>query len=299
MTQPARTAGVKPQSRSQGGLLDRTMPLRDAAQRLLLLQYEIATEQRQAVLTASSPEALHDLRVSLRRFRAVLRFLRGSLKDTESRRMELRLAEMLDRLSPYRDREVRLRFLQAGPGRDPKLQPPPRRLTALLTGETTRRLFVEMGHLAHVSIPALTGPRHQRGFTPYAARRLKRALSRLLDRGALPEAATPEQSHRRRKQIRRLRYYAEICEPVLGSRVTALRHLLKELADSLGDVHDVNMFLAHAKRTGSRVGTGLGSRLQRNRASAVLRYARQWDRFAAPAYSHRIIGYLEGMEQQQ
>lgn len=296
MTQPARDADAKPRTRSRRGCARLDVPLRDAAHRLLLEQYELAARHRQAVLAASQPQALHDLRVSLRRFRAGLRFLRGGLKDTQSRRIELRIAALLDRLGPYRDREVCGRLLQPGAARHAEESAPPRGLATLLTGEPTRRLFVEMGHLAQVTIPALTGTRHRQDFVPFAARRLKRALRRLLDRGILPATATPEQAHRRRKQIRRLRYYAEMCEPALGSRVAGLGCRLKELADALGDVHDVNMFLEHAKRSGGAVEKALDRRLRKNRAAAAARYSGQWEGLAAPSYSWRVIGFLEGLE---
>src|SRR5690606_27012194 len=64
----ARPRAMSPRSQPPAGLLDR--PLAEAARRIALAELERAARARSALAEGSDPEALHDLRVALRRLRS-------------------------------------------------------------------------------------------------------------------------------------------------------------------------------------------------------------------------------------
>jgi len=263
-----------------------------AARRLLCLLYRLIADHRLAALSGTAPDAVHDLRVSIRRFRAALRFYRGALRGAVPPTLSRRLAALTRQLSAVRDQEVWIAFL-----RDETLRPDGaserearawrrgaevtqrrlrRRLRRILLGASCRRLLQRTAVLVRLDLlpgPAPLAP--PAALTAYLSRRTCRLCRRILAAAPRVPPPTPEATHALRKRLRRARYYAEFAAPVLGRRARALAKRLNRIADALGDIHDADVHLARLARSGAAAPALLSARLAAQRRRAAKRYKRE------------------------
>ena len=178
------------------------------------------------------PEALHDLRVELRRLRAWLRLARDVVKTRKSARR--RLKALGRSTSPMRDREVMLDLLKQV-GETPDCTEVVDRI-AKLTDENEppahERLVFEVK-------PGLK-PR-ARSATPPFSEWFAEQLTLMLDLVRRDFAQGRDGFHAARIQIKHLRYLVEpLHEPF--AEVDALLKDLKGIQDRLGDLHDLLVF---------------------------------------------------------
>ena len=184
------------------------------------------------------PEALHDLRVELRRLRVWIKLSRDVIRTRKSTRK--RLKALARASSPARDREVMIALLGQLAG-DPEIGE---------TGERLVRLADEHDppsrqHLAFDPRPRLK-PR-ARDDTPPFVDWLTEQLEWMLGliRRDMDEGRAG--AHAARIQVKYLRYLVEpMSEPFAG--VAPLLKDLKTIQDRLGDVHDLVVFRGHIPR---------------------------------------------------
>lgn len=255
-------------ARLPSDLLNR--PAREAS-RVLALSYLDQIDRAQRRLGDSlDPEALHDFRVGLRRFRSCLRAYRVPLKGSVTGRMRSEVRELARATNAGRDTEVQLAWLRAQAGQ--------------LGAEDTAGFFWLVGRLegrkqeTHDADLALIARRYTK-----AALRFRRALGTLrieLDDGRAQRLATfgevtggllrqqvarfqaalgrirdasdAEAVHRARIAAKRLRY---LLEPLSrgNRRAGAIVRRLKEAQDLLGQHHDMHVLTSSiaSLRTGS------------------------------------------------
>ncbi|MGM0517732.1 MAG: CHAD domain-containing protein [Pseudomonadota bacterium] len=184
------------------------------------------------------PEALHDLRVELRRLRVWLKLSRDVIRTRKSSRK--RLKALARASSPARDREVMMGLI-GQQARDPEIGE---------AGQRLLRLAEEQDPPAHQRLafdlkPGLK-PRPRQDTPPFAdwfAERIEQMLE-LMQRDM---AEGLDGAHAARIQGKYLRYLAEpMAEPFPG--VAGLLEDLKAVQDRLGDVHDLVVFRAHIPR---------------------------------------------------
>ena len=202
-------------------------------------------------------EALHDFRVGLRRFRSCLRAYRVPLQGSVSKKIRRRLRELTLATNAARDTEVQLAWLRdqaqlLGPGEVEGLA----WLIGLLEGrkhEALDRVPATAGR-RFLKLAAKLGPRlmtfrvelrkerpHGSTFAGATAVLIRRQVADLGP--ALVGVRNGEDSsavHAARISAKRLRY---LLEP-LSRRVPRTRAIvkrLKELQDTLGDVHDMQV----------------------------------------------------------
>ena len=178
------------------------------------------------------PEALHDLRVELRRLRAWLRLARDVVKTRKSTRR--RLKALARATSPMRDREVMLELLhQVGETPD-----------CAEVAERIARLADEHEPPAHEPLsfdvkPGLA-PR-PRDDTPPFAQWLGEQLDLMIQMARRDLDQGRDGFHAARIQFKHLRYLVEpMSEPF--EEVAPLLKDLKEIQDRLGDLHDLLVF---------------------------------------------------------
>ena len=265
-----------------------------AARRTLLFLYRLVADARQAVITNAYPEALHDLRVAIRRYRTALRFFRPRIVSSSAKRLDRALAALQNRLSPFRDAEVYLRFLEEQRVDGNALRrlraaqkTRRQRLTALLEAAATRSILLRMAALARVE----TTGRGGKSFTDFAAHRLRRILERISAHGRLAPDASPETAHALRKIVRRARYYAEMAAPALGAPIARLAGRLKALADALGDAHDADVLAAKVARSFAQDGD-LCTTLARQRRRAWADHVDAWRQVADRHFRKKIVHCL-------
>jgi len=283
--------------------------------RLVALAYldEIARAERR-LADAQDPEALHDLRVGLRRLRTSLRAYRSSLKGSVSKKMRHRLRDLTLATNAGRDSEVQLEWLRQRAG---QLAPGETEGLAWLVGRLEERQFdarakVTTGVAARfVKLATKLRPRLEtvqlvvrtgrgrpllsdvtRELSLGYAERLGERLEAVKDGEAVAEA------HAARIAAKRLRY---LWEP-LSRRVPRARTLvgrLKRLQDVLGEVHDMQVLteeitssLAAHEKAASPSGTTSGLRALRRLAQeqaglSFTSFQAQWSNGRAAGFLHR------------
>ena len=290
-------------------LLER--PAGEAARRIALAEVARAEQARLALGRDEDPEALHDLRVALRRLRSDLRAFRPELGDAVGRKLRRRVRRLAAATNPGRDAEVGAALLaQLADGAEGS----ERRAAAVLVGRLSdRREQVyrqvreqRLGELdgliarlretlgswrVEIRLDGETEP--ERPFRAALGAQLARHADALL--AALDQAReTPEpfRIHRVRIAAKQLRYLLEPVAPRLpAARAVVAR--LRHLQDLLGAANDLAVLAAElaaeaAEGERSRVlaATG-GSRRPRlpggraGRSALARRIAERRDRLAA------------------
>ncbi len=200
------------------------------------------------------PEALHDLRVELRRLRVWLKLSRDVIRTRKSARR--RLKSLARASSPARDREVMLGLL-GELARDPGIGE---------AGERLLRLADEHDPASRQSLafdpkPGLA-PR-PRATTPPFVDWFTEQMTSMLDliRRDMEEGRAG--AHAARIQVKYLRYLVEpMSEPFAA--VAPMLGDLKTIQDRLGDVHDLVVMRGHIPRwAGWLVEDGLPAALER------------------------------------
>lgn len=244
-------------------LLDR--PLAEAARRIALGELERASRARAALAAGEDPEALHDLRVALRRLRSQLRAWRGELGGPIGGKPRRRLRDLAASTNPGRDAEVGA-ALARGLAVEARSSAPASSRTAaearaaeVLAARLERKrdaVYAELGRVGLGRFDALHDRLYERLGTweiridavATGAPTLRAALADEI-RGhalalaeALAHAAAGDggdaAAHRARIEAKRLRY---LIEPVAGALAAAREPLaaLRTLQDLLGDANDL------------------------------------------------------------
>ncbi|WP_229880241.1 CHAD domain-containing protein [Amycolatopsis bartoniae] len=203
-------------------------------------------------------DAVHQLRVAMRRTRSVLTAFRHVLDRDATRQVSDELRWAAGELSAARDTEVLREHLVGELARLPEEAVTPgakARLTAYFDEQTAQgrdrvREALSSGRYAElldalerlVARPPFTGQANEpaQDVLERAVRRTHRRLAREAGRlGDLaPGAELDTGLHEVRKKAKRARYAAEAVEPVVGKRVRRWRQDVKALAGTLGEHHD-------------------------------------------------------------
>ena len=251
----ALAVGHDPKGVSSKPKLDLKAGMRaDEAGRLALKRlHEIAMANLEGTLDDLDTEFLHDLRVSIRRARSVLRELDGVF-DPERRqalRDELKWAQQLT--GPVRDLDVQLLEW------DDLLAPLPaeragdlatlcgvlrrrraRELTIMRRGLRSARFRTAMSAWESLATEGEGGELAGRAIDEVAGARIRRVYRRMVrDGGRITDGSHPEELHDLRKRGKELRYLLELFGgPFPGKVVKPMVSSLKDLQDVLGRYQD-------------------------------------------------------------
>jgi CHAD domain-containing protein len=242
MAKPTAVEGLSPDT-----------PLRAAGLELVLAR--LADLRRfEKKITKFDPDDVHDMRVGARRLRAALQlFAKGKLG-----KLEPRVKALQDALGELRDVHVMRGWVA-----EQRVGAADRRLLAkfgaeLRTQEREKReaLGKALERWTHVDVLELvTALGHVRA----GGRLGGKTMHKELDRGgrrvekriaSAQKKPDPMTFHRLRIAAKKLRYLAELLEPVLPRPVASSVELLTELQGSLGDLHDVDVRIARLRRLG-------------------------------------------------
>jgi CHAD domain-containing protein len=246
----------------------------EGARRLALLYLDQAAAALPRLHGGEDPEALHDLRVALRRLRSCLSSYEAQLGGSVPRKLARRLRRLARATGPGRDAEVQLAWVRESGPHLARHHRPARDWLEKRLGARLDKAYDELRReLLHDFVPAeerlrrrlsiyhaevrLDGGRPPAfgdtaaGILEDHAGRLERQLRRVTDAGDV------ERAHRARISAKRLRYLADpLVQLVEGARRTAaagggqaherqrgspLVHRLKELQDLLGELHDAHV----------------------------------------------------------
>jgi CHAD domain-containing protein len=214
--------------------------------------------QREGALAATRPEPVHQMRVSLRRLRAILRLFRDCTGAPALLRLEAELKALAGRLGPARDWDVFLAGIGAevvaAVGDDAQLAAVMREaraareeayaaLRAALEEPEFRLLALDLAEAAarpetwRAAAPAAATP-----LGGFGAALLDRRWRKLKKRGRRMEALDLAAFHALRIEAKRLRYAAELFAPLWPGK--ASRRFLRRLAalqDAMGMANDAEV----------------------------------------------------------
>lgn len=193
-----------------------------------------------------APEALHQLRIGLRRLRSVLRAVAGWSGDpAAARALAQALRAPFARLGAQRDDDAMRAWLApalAQAGAPPLAWPPAAPaddVAAELNAPAFSALMLEALRLA--SLTAVPGPAVDTAARAWRRKAERRVAAAVHD---LDPADAPA-LHRLRRRLKRLRYVAEALQPVLPRQRTArLLRALQRALEALGRCHDEAVALA-------------------------------------------------------
>lgn len=211
----------------------------------------------------ADPEDLHDLRVAVRRLRAILRAARDLLEPawTEALRAELRWLGGI--LGPVRDLDVLVEHLRVeAQSLDPPERRAVRRFIALLEEERegaraamldameSERYFGLLDRLEQAPAALPLRPDAGAGLEEIAAREFRRLRKAV---AALPREPADDELHAVRIRGKRARYAAELAEPVAGKRATRFLRVAKRFQDVVGEHQDAVVAEERVRALASRL----------------------------------------------
>ena len=213
----------------------------------------------------TDPEALHDLRVALRRLRSHVRAYRDELEESLGRKQRDRLADLARATGASRDAEVHLAWLHEQesmlsatdrPGLEhliARVQAAKQESDTELRGVLEER-FDRLERSLRKRLERYSSRQHvrraprERAFAAVAAGRVAEHGETLRERlSDVRSSQDREAGHAARIAGKRLRY---VLEPLAEEHETAraLVARLKELQDGLGDLHDTHVFATEIAR---------------------------------------------------
>jgi len=281
----------------------------EAVRRLLFVHYRTIVVNLEGALRYENDEALHDIRIAIRKARTILRGFRKPLESTSALRLDGDLQQLNRALSLARDLDVWIAFLTSGPvklrlagnrnwhkftGHQQEL----RRLQQAtvrrhLSGSAFTSLRTRFGRLLRVELPREIERAPTVPIEAVARRVLAKQLRRAMKLAELRHARSPEKLHRLRISLRRVRYLSLCFRPVLGLAIDRLRSRTHAVERTLGDIRDTSLALARIQHEGPTPPRLLVSQLKRSNQSAVAKLERVWPQLDNPALLLRVRRALE------
>ncbi len=216
------------------------------------------------------PEAIHDLRVSIRRLSQCFRTFRGLLEPAPVKKLRRRLRKVMDHCGAVRNCDVALDLLQQSGIADGESVSTLKRAREDSSKELRRHLKKERRRNHSAPGPAKVRAAGNWNKDENPEENLRRMLPALADECfregatvAVPGAALTD-LHRFRLSSKRFRYTLELFEGFYGTEISRGATVLKDVQDRLGAINDcaVTMQLLRADRAAvSAVGKLLGPRI--------------------------------------
>jgi CHAD domain-containing protein len=216
------------------------------------------------------PDAVHQMRVTVRRLRSALQSFPGIVSGQETRHLQAELKWFGGVLGAARDNEVLADHLHDGLKAMPVelvLGPAQARITMhfapleastraavleALDSERYRALRAELGRLLDNPPLAAAAAEPAGKVLPLAVGRTYRRTKRRMRRArhAPPGRSRDEALHETRKAAKRARYAAEAAGPALGKRARRFARRMKRVQSTLGDHQDAVIARTVAREIG-------------------------------------------------
>lgn len=232
-------------------------PLAEAAPALLLSKAEPLFALEAAATSGADIDAVHDMRVASRRLREAMRLLAPLYPPKAFRIWYRRVRRVTRALGPVRDSDV---FIEDFAKIGGQVGEHGKRAVAFMVGYRTGQREHQLASL-NAELAGLDLDRNRRAFDAFAWRLADAgagsmplatfAHGAVAERaaavfGAQPLALVREnvtRQHELRIDYKRLRYAVEVFAPCYGDDFDLLHETLTGFQDTLGDMHDMHVFL--------------------------------------------------------
>ena len=308
-------------------LLDPSMPAAEGIRAVLANLADSIEANWQGTIDHLDPEFLHDLRIAVRRTRAVITQTKAALPPDVVTEAGDGFAWLGGLTGPARDLDVYLiewddyvRPLGAAataaliPVRDLLAQRQAAAHAALDTAMTSPAAATLMATwrrmLAAIPTHEQPGPHAERALGRVVRQRLTRAQTKLIERGRLIQPDTPaEKVHDLRKDAKKLRYLLECFAGLLADapRKKFVKRL-KALQDNLGEHQDAEVHVALIREIAVDLHDGAAStdtllalgqlteRLEQIRIAARAEFAEQFAAYDTTATEHAFAAMLDFLD---
>jgi CHAD domain-containing protein len=249
--------------------------------------------------SAADGEAVHDLRVALRRACTVLEVGRPVLGPFHAEEVRLALREVMQATGALRDDEVLLELIGTLGVNHPDVQVwldarrrREHRLRRVLHRAVRDGALQRGRGLLEALLCFRVDPRRDRRLAKFARRAVDRAR-RQVDRRRRARPDDAEALHRLRIAYKRLRYTTEAFADVLPSDLAALAHPAARFQGRLGDLHDVDVAIVSVRRSrglSPDARAELLNALARERETRLAAYARELGETSDPVVAQPVGG---------
>lgn len=224
-------------------------PRADAARRLVSQRLADVRHAQEKLGRTLAPDPVHDLRVATRRLRAALQVFRSL---GTSRTLERQVKQLQDALGQVRDIHVQTEWLtqRAREQKKPSRREGSEALRSKLhshLGSREQHLRRALEHWTTHTAPALEaaterlhgpgryGNKQDRKVLLQRLRRLQRSMKHY------ERSPHPLLAHQVRKEVKKLRYEAELFHPARPEELDWLLEALEPLQEGLGNLHDADV----------------------------------------------------------
>jgi CHAD domain-containing protein len=229
----------------------------------LRTQYEAIVRHDPGVRLGADPEEVHDLRVAVRRLRAMLRAARPMLAPEWSEPLRSELRWLAGELGPLRDADVFVAYLRAEAARleesdgagmeqlealvEEDRETAHARAVAALRSARYLSLLRELERTARAPRVRSAGAELE-GIAAAEFRKLRKAARRI------HSSSSDEELHALRIRGKRARYAAELAATAVGKRARKFLKAAKSFQDVVGEHQDAVVAEEHLRRLQARGG---------------------------------------------
>lgn len=205
--------------------------------------------QMNSTRKAPDAAAVHDLRVSIRRFHQVLAVFKSSFPGKETRKIRRRIKKLMLVAGEVRNLDIALKLLsksrtEEAAGLKSKLEGQRKDSERVLIGALKRRMerksSMKWRTALEAALAAGTSADARIAVEQTAHRILPRMAKDYVERGnaAAESKVSPEKLHAFRIASKKFRYTLELFVPLYGSTLTGWIDSIKAIQTLLGDIND-------------------------------------------------------------
>jgi CHAD domain-containing protein len=257
---------------------------RFAADQLAKLLERLAFQVNTTVHSRNA-DAVHDLRVAIRRFTQVLIVFKDCFPARESKRVRKQLKDLMTLAGDVRDCDIALKLLEkASPdnsaGLRERLGARRREAAKALVGALTR--LARRGYSAKWRAALVNGQAPNEAKQPFyedvGRKELPRIVKRFRKLGdqAATGKASAEELHVFRIEAKKLRYTLELFQPAYGPVAKEVIDRLRGLQTVLGDINDCRSTRALLGELG--MSSALEDRLKKRQRRKTNEFHKLWDK---------------------
>lgn len=241
--------------------------------------------QMNHTIKSPDPEAVHDLRVAIRRFTQTLSVFKPCFPGKETRKLRRRLKKLMLLAGAVRNFDIALKLIAKSRSSDaakllPHIQTQRKESERILIGALKRRMERKSSLKWRNALEAALANEQDSACRIAIADTAQHVLPRMakdfLERGtaASQSKASPEKLHQFRIASKKFRYTLELLAPLYGTALNPAIDSIKRAQTLLGDINDCvtveQIVSAH------KVGGALASWLKRRQRRKVEEFCRRW-----------------------